>query len=211
MSNVFKIDIENNVTLEQVYGLLESAITKICQAKISIEKNELILDVPTANIIEVLAFLRDDNRFEFKQLVDLFAIDYLDRDKRFEVVYNLLSLKYNIRLRVRLSVAQDEHVPTATEVFSSAGWLEREVWDMYGVFFAKHSDLRRILTDYGFSGHPQRKDFPLTGYVEVHYSESEKRVVYAPVQLQQEFRNFDFESPWEGAGEYILSLEQKAK
>ena len=131
-------------------------------------------------------------------LLDVTAVDYPERDERFEVVYHLLSLKHNQRVRVKLAADEETPVPSVTEVFNSANWLEREAWDMYGIYFSGHPDLRRLLTDYGFEGHPLRKDFPLTGYVEVRYDEDQKRVVYEPVKLSQEFRSFDFMSPWEG-------------
>jgi NADH-quinone oxidoreductase subunit C len=159
---------------------------------------ELAVIVKPAAIVRVLTFLRDDLRCEFKVLVDICGVDYPAREERFEVVYNLLSLTQNQRVRVKLSVGEGVPVQSAVAVFSSAGWYEREVWDLYGVSFAGHPDLRRILTDYGFEGHPMRKDFPLTGYVELRYDEEQKRVVYEPVKLTQEFRTFDFVSPWEG-------------
>ncbi len=160
--------------------------------------DELALRVRRDSIVKALTYLRDDQNCQFKQLMDVTAVDYPEREERFEVVYNLLSLKQNHRIRVKLSTDETTPVPTASVVFSSAIWFEREVWDMYGVLFANHPDLRRILTDYGFDGHPLRKDFPLTGYVEVRYDEDQKRVVYEPVKLTQEFRQFDFVSPWEG-------------
>ena len=160
--------------------------------------DELVLRVEPAGLLRVLTFLRDDQNSQFKQLMDITAVDLPDREKRFEIVYNLLSPKQNQRIRVKLATDEATPVPTATSVFKSANWLEREVWDLFGVVFSDHPDLRRILTDYGFEGHPLRKDFPLTGYVEVRYDEDQKRVVYEPVKLQQEFRTFDFMSPWEG-------------
>ena len=159
---------------------------------------EAILSVPAPAVVKVMAFLRDDEKCLFKMLVDVCGVDYPDRPTRFEVVYNLLSLKHNQRLRVKVAAAEDQPVPSIAGVFSTAGWFERETWDLYGVYFADHPDLRRILTDYGFEGHPLRKDFPLTGFVEVRYDIEQKRVVYEPVKLRQEFRTFDFESPWEG-------------
>jgi len=159
---------------------------------------ELMLRVGPADLLKTLTFLRDDTNCQFKVLVDLTAVDFPDRDERFDVIYNLLSLTHNQRIRVKMAVGEDLPVPSATGVFSSAIWLEREAWDMYGIFFSDHPDLRRLLTDYGFEGHPLRKDFPLTGYVELRYDEDQKRVVYEPVNLTQEFRRFDFMSPWEG-------------
>lgn len=172
--------------------------------------DELVLSVPRANITQVLAFLRDDVRCQFKVLTDICGVDYPARTQRFDVVYNLLSIKYNNRIRVKVNVGEEELVPTATGIFSAANWYEREIWDMYGVYFSGHPDLRRILTDYGFDGHPQRKDFPLTGYVEVRYDEEKKRVVYEPVKLQQEFRSFDFVSPWEGA-QYVTEQVRESR
>lgn len=163
-----------------------------------IKNHELILWVARPSIVKVLTFLRDDSNCLFKQLIDICGVDYPEREARFEVVYNLLSLRHNNRIRVKLAATADEPVPSVAGVFSSANWFEREAWDLYGIFFSDHPDLRRILTDYGFEGHPFRKDFPLTGYVEVRYDEEQKRVVYEKVKLTQEFRSFDFESPWEG-------------
>jgi NADH-quinone oxidoreductase subunit C len=177
--------------------------------KVEIIHNELIFWVPRAAIIPVLTFLRDDSRCLFKVLVDLTAVDYPARPERFEIVYNLLSLKHNRRLRIKTTTDEDTPISSVTSVFNTAGWFEREVWDLFGVFFADHPDLRRILTDYGFEGHPLRKDFPLTGYVEVRYDTEQKRVVYEPVKLKQEFRSFDFLSPWEGMNT-ILPGDEKA-
>ena len=159
---------------------------------------ELIVAVYTEKIADVLMFLRNDGNCQFKILIDICGVDYPQRNPRFEVVYNLLSLTQNQRIRIKLLVDEDVSVPTATGVYSSAGWFEREAWDLYGIIFSNHDDLRRILTDYGFEGHPLRKDFPLTGHVEVRYDESQKRVVYDPVKLTQDYRTFDFLSPWEG-------------
>ena len=166
--------------------------------KAEIVHGELILTAHRGSIVKVLTFLRDDANCQFKLLMDLCGVDYPDRDERFEVVYNLLSLKLNQRVRVKISTDEDTPVPSVTGVFRSAGWYERETWDLYGIFFSDHPDLRRLLTDYGFEGHPLRKDFPLTGYVEVRYDVEQRRVVYEPVRLTQEFRTFDFLSPWEG-------------
>lgn len=159
---------------------------------------ELTVWIGRESVQRALTLLRDDQNIHCRQLVDLTAVDYPERDERFEVVYHLLSVKHNQRIRVKLPVGEEVPVDSVASVFSSAGWYEREVWDLYGIFFANHPDLRRILTDYGFEGHPLRKDFPLTGFVEVRYDEDQKRVVYEPVKLTQEFRNFDFMSPWEG-------------
>jgi NADH-quinone oxidoreductase subunit C len=175
-----------------------------------IRLGELIVLVHAEQIVRVLKFLRDDQQCLFKLLVDLCGVDYPERNDRFEVVYNLLSLRHNQRVRIKVRLDEDEVVPSATAVFKAAGWYEREAWDLYGIMFSDHPDLRRLLTDYGFEGHPMRKDFPLTGFVEVRYDEERKRVVYEPVQLTQEFRQFDFMSPWEGA-QYVLPGDEKAK
>lgn len=171
---------------------------------------ELTVVVKRESIVSVLTFLRDDAGCLFKQLIDICGVDYPERAERFEVVYHLLSLKHNLRIRVKVTTDEETPVPTAVGVYSAADWFERETWDMYGVFFADHPDPRRILTDYGFEGHPLRKDFPLTGYVEVRYDDERKRVVYEPVKLVQDFRNFDFESPWEGM-QNILPGDEKAE
>jgi len=170
---------------------------------------ELTLCVARDSVLEVLTRLRDDADCRFTQLTDLCGADYPARPERFDVVYHLLSVTQNLRLRVKVMTDEDTPVPSATAVFPVAGWYERETWDMYGVVFDGHPDLRRILTDYGFQGFPLRKDFPLTGFVEVRYSEAHKRVVYEPVKLAQDFRSFDFLSPWEGA-KYILPGDEKA-
>jgi len=170
---------------------------------------ELILIVPVDRIVDVLTHLRDDADCEFKILVDLCGNDWPKREKRFDVVYHLLSLTKNMRIRVKAMVGEGDVAPSCISLYPAAGWFEREAFDMYGVAFAGNPDLRRILTDYGFSGYPLRKDFPLTGYVELRYDEELKRVVYQPVQLVQEFRDFDFMSPWEGAP-HILPGDEKA-
>jgi len=165
----------------------------------SVALGQLTIEVKAENIVEVVKFLRDDQACRFVNFTDVTAVDYPGREKRFDVVYHLLSLRGNRRLRVKLQVEENASVPSAVEVFPAAGCAEREAFDMYGITFAQHPDLRRLLTDYGFSGYPLRKDFPLTGYVELRYDEEQKRVVYQPVELVQEFRDFDFMSPWEGA------------
>ena len=170
---------------------------------------ELTLLVRPEGITKVLMFLRDDVNCRFKQLVDVCGVDYPEREPRFEIVYHLLSLTNNSRIRIKVGAPEDTPVPSVTGIFSSANWWEREVWDLFGVYFSDHPDLRRILTDYGFEGHPMRKDFPLTGYVEVRYDEEQKRVIYEPVKLTQEFRNFDFLSPWEGV-QRLLPGDEKA-
>ena len=166
--------------------------------KTEVAYGELMIWVRRETLVKLLTFLRDDQHTQLKLLCDVTAVDYPAREERFEVVYNLLSLRLNHRLRVKVTTDEATPVPSVAGVFNSAIWYERETWDMYGVFFANHPDLRRILTDYGFEGHPLRKDFPLTGYVEVRYDDEQKRVVYEPVKLTQDFRSFDFVSPWEG-------------
>ena len=161
-------------------------------------------------ILDVLKFLRDDSACDFKVLIDVCGADYPDKPERFEIVYNLLSLSKNRRIRVKVTTDEEKPMPSAAGLFSAAGWFEREVWDMYGVYFSDHPDLRRILTDYGFDGHPLRKDFPLTGYVEMRWDDEEKRIVYEPVKLTQEFRSFDFMSPWEGMTDMQLPGDEKA-
>ena len=180
----------------------------IFEANIAV--GELTLVGRAEAIGKILRFLRDDPECLCKQLVDICGVDYPARSKRFEVVYNLLSFQQNLRIRVKVEADEDTPVPSVVELFPSANWYEREAWDMYGIYFSDHPDLRRLLTDYGFSGHPLRKDFPLTGFVEVRYSEEQKRVVYEPVKLTQDFRTFDFMSPWEGA-HYILPGDEKAE
>ena len=185
------------------------AITKALGAHmVSIEEanSEIAVHIQRDALVECMLQLRDECAYQ--QLMEIAGVDWPDRDPRFEVVYCLLSLTKNHRIRVHLATNEDEAVPSVTSIWPVAGWLEREVFDMYGVLFAGNADLRRILTDYGFSGHPQRKDFPLSGYVELRYSEEEKRVKYEPVQLAQDFRNFDFLSPWEGA-DYVLPSDEK--
>ncbi|HEY2112597.1 MAG TPA: NADH-quinone oxidoreductase subunit C [Dongiaceae bacterium] len=167
-------------------------------AKSELIHGELILWTGTSSLIQLLRFLRDDPRCRFRTLIDICGVDYPERPQRFEVVYNLLSIHNNHRIRVKLAADEATAVPSATGLYSAAGWFEREAWDLFGIYFADHADLRRILTDYGFEGHPMRKDFPLTGYVELRYDEEQKRVVYDKVKLTQDFRSFDFLSPWEG-------------
>jgi NADH-quinone oxidoreductase subunit C len=191
-------------------GIVDEVRAAIGEAFLSArdEVGEISIDVARERVAEVLRTLRDD--FEYQQLMEIAGVDYPERAERFDVVYHLLSVTRNHRLRIRVTTDEEQPVPTVTGVFPVAGWLEREVFDLYGVLFDGNPDLRRILTDYGFRGHPFRKDFPLTGYVEMRYSEEQKRVVYEPVSLSQDFRDFDFLSPWEGA-EYILPGDEKAR
>ncbi len=179
-------------------------------ARWEMQHGQLIVWARRGAVAKVIMFLRDDSNCQFQQLMDVTAADFADREERFEVVYQLLSLKHNQRVRVKITTDEDTPVPSVTGIYPAAVWYEREVWDMFGVFFSDHPDLRRILTDYGFEGHPLRKDFPLTGYVEVRYDDEQKRVVYEPVKLTQDFRSWDFLSPWEGMTRQILPGDEKA-
>ncbi len=189
-------------TLAEINDAIASGIASSL-IKTEYAYGELAITVRREEIVEVMRFLRDDSQTLFWNIIDLCGVDYPGRSERFDVVYHLLSPRLNARLRVKLSTDEDTPVPSITSIFPGADWFEREAWDMYGILFTGHPDLRRLLTDYGFEGHPLRKDFPLTGYVEVRYDDEVKRVVYEPVTLRQEFRDFDFESPWEGP-EYAL-------
>jgi NADH-quinone oxidoreductase subunit C len=171
---------------------------------------ELTLTVEPDDIVDVLSFLRRDVQCQFISFIDICGVDYPSRPRRFDVVYHLMSPRQNQRIRVKVMTDEETPVPSVTEVFPGADWFEREAYDLYGILFSGHPDLRRILTDYGFEGHPLRKDFPLTGFVEVRYDDEAKRVVYEPVELKQEFRSFDFLSPWEGT-DYVLPGDEKAK
>jgi NADH-quinone oxidoreductase subunit C len=173
--------------------------------------NQLTVAVHAEKIVDVVRFLRDDAACRFVNLTDITAVDYPGREKRFDVIYHLLSPTLNTRIRLRAEAGEETQVPSIIGVFPGADWFEREAYDLYGVIFTGHPDMRRILTDYGFDGHPLRKDFPLTGFVEVRYDDQEKRVLYEPVRLNQEFRNFDFLSPWEGADYPVLPGDEKAK
>jgi NADH-quinone oxidoreductase subunit C len=175
-----------------------------------ISYGELTLHVQGASIVPVLTFLRNDVQCQFVSIIDICGADYPSRPKRFDVVYHLLSPRQNQRIRIKLQADDETPVPSVTGVYPGADWFEREAYDLYGILFSGHPDLRRLLTDYGFEGHPLRKDFPLTGFVEVRYDDEAKRVVYEPVELKQEFRNFDFLSPWEGT-DYVLPGDEKAK
>ena len=170
---------------------------------------ELTIAVAPSEIVNVLRLLRDDPRLQFSCLIDLCGVDYPERARRFDVVYHLLSPRQNARIRVRIETGEDMAVASATDIYTAAAWYEREAYDLYGILFTGHPDLRRLLTDYGFQGHPLRKDFPLTGFLEVRYDNEQRRVVYEPVKLAQEFRSFDFESPWEGV-DYDLPGDEKA-
>jgi NADH-quinone oxidoreductase subunit C len=188
---------------ETQQAALEARVYLASQISADVEEflvvnGELILQVRADALLRVIKFIRNDANCLFQMLIDICGVDYPEREQRFEIVYNLLSLKHNLRLRLKVSTDENTPVPSVSSIYPAASWFERECWDMYGVFFGDHPDLRRILTDYGFEGHPLRKDFPLTGYVEVRYDDEQRRVVYEPVKLTQEFRSFDFLSPWEG-------------
>ncbi len=191
-------------------GALIEAKRPDCVLGWDVSFGELSVDVAPANIAGLVDFLKADNACKFSTLIDLTAVDYPERPKRFEIVYHFLSMFQNHRIRLKMAIREDEIVPSITEVHPSANWFEREVFDMFGILFSGHPDLRRILTDYGFRGYPLRKDFPTTGYVELRYDEAQKRVVYEPVKLVQEYRQFDFMSPWEGAN-YILPGDEKGE
>ena len=195
----------------KLQALAEHISAELSDALIATElrRDELSARIEREALPRVLKFLRDDLGCAFSVLCDICGVDYPDRPLRFELVYNLLSMRLNQRIRLKLETDEEQPVPSAVALFSSAGWWEREAWDLFGIYFADNPDLRRILTDYGFEGHPLRKDFPLTGYVEMRYDEDQKAVVYEPVRLQQEFRNFDFLSPWEGIDK-ILPGDEKA-
>jgi NADH-quinone oxidoreductase subunit C len=197
---------------EKLTALAEAAKAKLGDAVTGsvLAFGELTLTVERERITDVLRTLKDDADFRFHQLIDLCGADYPDRPCRFDVVYHLLSLTKNLRLRVKVQTDEEVPVPSVTSVYPNADWYEREAFDLVGMLFDAHPDLRRILTDYGFTGHPLRKDFPMTGYVEVRWDEAQKRVVYEPVKLVQEFRKFDFLSPWEGT-DYVLPGDEKAK
>ena len=195
-------------TLTELAAYLTDARADLISAA-DIRYDELTLTATPQTIIELLTFLRDDAKCGFISFIDICGVDWPQREERFDVVYHLLSPRQNTRIRVKIAVAEDVAVPSATSVFLGADWFEREAWDLYGIPFSGHPDMRRILTDYGFEGHPLRKDFPMTGFVEVRYDDAGKRVVYEPVELKQEFRNFDFLSPWEGT-EYVLPGDEKA-
>lgn len=200
---------QDNNTREFLIGDLENELgDKLIEHKVQCD--QLTITVSREDICKVLLILRDHSSFSFETLIDVTAVDYPDDEERFEVIYNLLSISQNHRLRIKIKVSEETPVPSVSGIYSSAVWYEREVWDMYGIFFSKNPDLRRILTDYGFEGHPLRKDFPLTGYIELRYDEELERVVYDPVELTQDFRTFEFLSPWEGMTDIQLPGDEKA-
>ena len=194
-------------TLEDMLATIEPVLEEVLVER-QIAYDELTIVVASGAIPRVLTFLRDEPSLLFKELVDLCGVDYPERERRFDVVYHLLSMHHNQRIRVKVETDEATPVPSVVSVFPTANWFEREAWDMYGILFSDHPDLRRLLTDYGFEGHPLRKDFPMTGYVELRYDEEQKRVVYEPVKLRQDLRSWDFLSPWEGSGGYLPGDEK---
>ena len=180
--------------------------TKVKTTKIN--HNHIYINIENENLLEVVLFLKNNNKTKFKQLIDITAVDYPENERRFKLVYLFLSHEFNSRILIDFFINENEIVSSLTSIYPSANWMEREAFDMYGIKFKNHPDLRRILTDYGFTGHPLRKDFPLTGHNEVRYSEDDKKVIYEPVKLEQNYRNFDYESPWEGT-EYIKNQTKK--
>ena len=195
--------------LKKIEKLINSELTSKVQNS-SIKNEELLIEINELDLIEVLHFLKSNEKLKFRQLIDIAGVDYPENEKRFKLVYLLLSHENNNRIKISIKFQSDQVINSITKIFPSANWMEREVFDMYGIKFKNHPDLRRILTDYGFKGHPLRKDFPLTGFNEVRYSEKEKKVVQEPVKLEQNYRNFDFESPWEGTS-YIKEIKNIEK
>jgi len=196
-----------NLQLKELEKLVNSELTSKIK-KTTISFNELLVDTSEDELINVILFLKSHDKLKFRQLIDIAGVDYPEEEKRFSLVYLLLSHEKNIRIKISINFEIEKKIPTLTKVYPSANWMEREVFDMYGIEFTDHPDLRRILTDYNFEGHPLRKDFPLTGFKEVRYSEKEKKVIYEPVKLEQNYRDFDFESPWEGT-KYIKKIKEK--
>jgi len=192
---------------------IEKSINSELSSKIknsSINNEELLIEIDENNLVDVIQFLKSNENYKFKQLIDIAAVDYPENEKRFELIYLFLSHENNLRIKLLIKFEINQAINSITKIFPSANWMEREVFDMYGIKFKNHPDLRRILTDYGFKGHPLRKDFPLTGFNEVRYSEKDKKVIYEPVKLEQNYRNFDFESPWEGTN-YIKEIKNSEK
>ena len=196
-----------DLKLKEIEQIVNSELTSKIK-KTSINFNELLIETNVNDLIQVILFLKSHDKLKFRQLIDIAGIDYPQEEKRFSLVYLLLSHEKNIRIKITINLEIGKKIPTLTKVYPSANWMEREVFDMYGIEFIDHPDLRRILTDYNFEGYPLRKDFPLTGFKEVRYSEDKKKVIYEPVKLEQNYRNFDFESPWEGT-KYIKELKEK--
>ena len=195
--------------LQKIEKLINSELSSKVKSS-SIENDELLIEVDEKDIVDVVQFLKSNENCKFKQLIDIAGVDYPDNEKRFELIYLFLSHENNLRIKLLIKFEINQSINSLTKIFPSANWMEREVFDMYGIKFKNHPDLRRILTDYGFKGHPLRKDFPLTGFNEVRYSEKDKKVIYEPVKLEQNYRNFDFESPWEGTN-YIKEIKSSEK
>ena len=198
------------IELEDLEKVINSGLTTLIKNS-QIEFGQLNIDIEIQNIAEVILFLKNENKCKFKQLIDITAVDFPHKEQRFKIVYLLLSHENNLRIIINTNIKENETLPSITKIFSSANWMEREVFDMYGILFSEHPDLRRILTDYGFTGHPLRKDFPLTGHTEVRYSEEKKKVITEPVKLDQEYRDFDFDSPWEGTKYINIPKHEKGK
>ena len=196
-------------SLQKLEKLINSELASKIQKSI-ISHNEFLIEINESDLIDVVQFLKSNEKCKFKQLIDIAGVDYPEEEKRFQLVYLFLSHENNNRIKLSIRFQTDQTINSITKIFPSANWMEREVFDMYGIKFKNHPDLRRILTDYGFKGHPLRKDFPLTGFNEVRYSEKEKKVIYEPVKLEQNYRNFDFESPWEGTS-YIKEIKNLKK
>jgi len=199
----------NSNNLQRLEKLVNSELASKVQSSI-IEHDELLLEINEIDLIDVIQFLKSNDTCKFRQLIDIAGVDYPDNDKRFQLIYLLLSHEKNFRIKLMIKFQIEQTITSITKIFPSANWMEREVFDMYGIKFKNHPDLRRILTDYNFKGHPLRKDFPLTGFNEVRYSEKEKKVIYEPVKLEQNYRNFDFESPWEGTN-YVKEIKKLDK
>ena len=196
-------------SLKDLEKLINSELSSKIKSSI-IENNELLVETEEAELLDVVQFLKSHEKCKFRQLIDIAGVDYPENEKRFELIYLFLSHEHNLRIKLLIKFQINQTIVSLTKIFPSANWMEREVFDMYGVKFKNHPDLRRILTDYGFKGHPLRKDFPLTGFNEVRYSEKEKKVIYEPVKLEQNYRNFDFESPWEGTN-YLKEIKDNNK
>ena len=194
------------IFLKDIEKIVNSELTSKIK-KTSILFDELLIETDENELLNVIQFLKSNNKLKFRQLIDIAGVDYPEDEKRFKLIYLLLSHENNLRLKVQINFEVAKKIPTLTKIFPSANWMEREVFDMYGIEFIDHPDLRRILTDYNFEGFPLRKDFPLTGFTEVRYSEKEKKVIYEPVKLEQNYRNFDYESPWEGT-KYIKEIKE---
>ena len=195
--------------LEKIENLINAELASKILSSV-IDYKELLVEINEADLVEVIQFLKSNDSLKFRQLIDIAGVDYPDDEKRFHLIYLFLSHENNFRIKIIVKFQTEQVISSITKIFPSANWMEREVFDMYGIKFKNHPDLRRILTDYNFKGHPLRKDFPLTGFNEVRYSEKEKKVIYEPVKLEQNYRNFDFESPWEGTN-YIKEIKKAAK